>query len=179
MRHAPPKGTTAFRKATGDARPDEIKVFDYIYGALHSPAYRSNYGMFLKEGYPRVPFPADAAEFKHFSEQGEALRRIHLMEESAIGDTPFPFEGDGDGIVVKPKFNDGKVWINRDQFFDNVPEVAWEFPLAGYQPAQHWLKHRRGRELNWQDGRQYQRVLKILVETDRLMKRVDGDEDDD
>ncbi|MEZ5749802.1 MAG: hypothetical protein R3D83_07985 [Caenibius sp.] len=27
---AAPDGTDAFRKATGDARPDEVKVFDYI-----------------------------------------------------------------------------------------------------------------------------------------------------
>ena len=145
-----PKGTAAFRKATGDARPDEVKVFDYIYGALHSPAYRSNFGMFLKEGYPRVPFPADAEDFNHFSEQGEALRRLHLMEPNAIGDAPFPFEGEGDSEVVRPRFEDGQVWINGDQYFDGVPEVAWEFPLAGYQPAQHWLKHRRGHTLSWQ-----------------------------
>lgn len=174
-----PDGTAAFRKATGEARPDEIRVFDYIYGALYSPAYRSNFGMFLKEGYPRVPFPANAAEFNHVSEQGEALRRLHLMEGPAIGDTPFPFKGDGEGVVLKPKFEDGKVWINREQYFDSVPEIAWEFPLAGYQPAQHWLKYRRGRELNWQDVRQYQRVLKVLAETNRLMKLIDSDEDED
>lgn len=170
-----PKGTKAFRKATGDMRPDEVKVFDYIYGALHSPAYRSNFGMFLKEGYPRVPFPANAAEFKRISEHGEALRRIHLVETAAIGDTPFPFEGDGNSVVMKPKFEDGKIWINADQYFGKVPASAWEFPLAGYQPAQHWLKHRRGRELGWQDVRQYQRILKVLVETDRLMTGIDQD----
>ncbi len=35
-----PDGNDGFRRATGDARPDEIKVFDYIYGVLHCPAYR-------------------------------------------------------------------------------------------------------------------------------------------
>lgn len=174
-----PGPTGAFRKAVGDARPDEIKVFDYIYGVLHSPAYRTNFGSFLKEGYPRVPFPTDAAQFKHFSELGESLRRLHLMEDKAIGDTPFPFDGEGDGVVVKPKYEAGKIWINRHQSFGNVPLVAWEFPLAGYQPAQHWLKHRRGRTLTWQEIRHYQRVLKVLVETDRLMRLIDGDDEED
>ena len=154
-------------------------MFDYIYGLLHSPAYRASFGMFLKEGYPRVPFPTDAVEFKHFSDHGEALRRLHLMEANSIGNTPFPFEGDGDGVVEKPRFEAGKIWINRNQYFDKVPVDAWEFPLAGYQPAQHWLKHRRGRTLSWQDVRQYQRVLKVLVETDLLMQRVDGDNEDE
>ncbi|WP_333473553.1 hypothetical protein [Salinimicrobium sediminilitoris] len=30
----------------------------------------------------------------------------------------------------KKKF--GKVWINDVQYFDNVPEVAWEFYIVGY-----------------------------------------------
>jgi len=51
------KGTAAFRKATGDVRPDEIKVFDYIYGVLHSPAYRSNFGMALKRGLSARAIP--------------------------------------------------------------------------------------------------------------------------
>ena len=47
----------AFRTATGDARPDEVKLFDYIYGVLHCPAYRETYAEFLKIDFPRVPFP--------------------------------------------------------------------------------------------------------------------------
>ena len=135
--------------------------------------------MFLKEGYPRVPFPADAEDFSHFSKQGEALRRLHLMEPEAIGLTSFPFEGEGDSKVLREKFEHGKVWINRGQYFDGVPEIAWEFPMAGYQPAQHWLKQRRGRRLSWQDVRHYQRLIKVLVETDRLMRVIDYDEDYD
>ncbi|OAN56292.1 type ISP restriction/modification enzyme [Sphingobium sp. TCM1] len=45
---AVPDGTDAFREATAEARPDEVKVFDYIYGVLHSPAYRATYVEFLK-----------------------------------------------------------------------------------------------------------------------------------
>ena len=30
----------------------------------------------------------------------------------------------------------GKVYINDTQYFDNVPLVAWEFYIGGYQPAQ-------------------------------------------
>ncbi|WP_205007894.1 type ISP restriction/modification enzyme [Sphingosinithalassobacter portus] len=164
-----------FRAATGDARPSEIKVFDYIYGVLHAPNYRETYAEFLKIDFPRIPYPASPEAFAHVSEKGEALRRLHLMEPAAIGDTPYPFEGEGDDIVAAgyPKFEDGKVWINPDQYFASVPAIAWGFPIGGYQPAQKWLKDRRGRVLSWDDIGHYQKIVKILIETDRIMGEID------
>ncbi len=32
---------------------------------------------------------------------------------------------------------------NETQYFENVPEVAWNFYIGGYQPAQKWLKDRK------------------------------------
>ncbi|MEZ5709067.1 MAG: type ISP restriction/modification enzyme [Blastomonas sp.] len=170
---AAPDGTDAFRRATGDARPDEVKVFDYIYGVLHCPAYRETYAEFLKIDFPRVPFPPSPDVFRKVSEQGEALRRLHLMEDAAIGETKFPFEGEGDSIVEKPRFEGGKVWINKDQGFAGVPAVAWDFPIGGYQPAQKWLKDRKGRALTYDDIRHYQKIIKILTETDRIMQGIE------
>ena len=168
-----PDGTDAFRRAVGDARPDEVKVFDYIYGALHSPAYRARYAEFLKIGFPRIPFPASPASFRAISEQGEALRRLHLMEDATIGATPYPFHGDGDSVVDKPRHESGQVWINANQYFDGVPAIAWEHHVGGYQPAQKWLKDRKGRALTYDDIRHYQRVIKILAETDRIMRTIE------
>lgn len=163
----------AFRRATGDARPDEVKVFDYIYGVLHSPEYRTTYAEFLKIDFPRIPFPASPESFRDISEKGEALRRLHLMEDAAIGATPYPFHGDGDSVVDKPRHENGKVWINADQYFDGVPAIAWEFHIGGYQPAQKWLKDRKGRALTYDDIRHYQRIIKILAETDRIMRTIE------
>ena len=99
------------------------------------------------------------------------------MEADAIGKTPYLFSGEGDDIVAKgyPKFTDGKVWINETQAFENAPEVSWGFYIGGYQPAQKWLKDRRERALSFDDIRHYQSILKILAETDRLMKTIDMD----
>jgi hypothetical protein len=168
-----PNGTDAFRKATGDARPDEIKVFDYIYGMLHCPAYRETYAEFLKIDFPRIPFPASPDSFRAISEKGEALRRLHLMEDAAIGATPYPFHGDGDSMVDKPRYENGQVWINAEQYFDGVPAIAWDFHIGGYQPAQKWLKDRKGRALTYDDIRHYQRIIKILAETDRIMRTIE------
>ncbi|WP_430428681.1 type ISP restriction/modification enzyme [Parasphingorhabdus sp.] len=161
-----------FRAATGDDRPTEVKVFDYIYGVLHSPDYRETYKEFLKIDFPRIPYPASREMFKHISEKGETLRRLHLMEDAAIGDTPYPYHGEGDDVVVKPELKDGNVHINSDQYFEAVPEIAWSFYIGGYQPAQKWLKDRKGRTLSYDDIGHYQKIIKILCESDKIMKEI-------
>ena len=152
--------------------PDEVQTFDYIYGVLHCPAYRETYAEFLKIDFPRIPWPATPDEFWDIAAKGEALRKLHLMEPAAVGKAPYPFKGDGDGMVEKPELKDGKVWINKTQYFDAIPPVSWEFYIGGYQPAQKWLKDRKGRTLSFDDVRHYQSILKILSETDRIMKTI-------
>ena len=152
--------------------PDEVQVFDYIYGVLHCPAYRETYAEFLKIDFPRIPWPASPDEFWDVSAKGSALRKLHLMDPAAIGATPYPFMGEGDNLVDKPEFRDGKVWINKTQYFDAAPKTSWGFYIGGYQPAQKWLKDRKGRALSFDDVKHYQRILKILSETDRVMKTI-------
>jgi hypothetical protein len=169
-----PKIYAAIRAAAGlaGADGDELRVFDYIYGVLHSLDYRATYAQFLKIDFPRIPYPASPEVFAHVADKGGQLRRLHLMEDAAIGDTPYPFLGNGDGEVVKPEFVADKVRINPDQWFADVPEIAWNFHIGGYQPAQKWLKDRKGRALSFDDVRHYQKIIKILVETDRIMKEI-------
>ncbi|HEU4961020.1 MAG TPA: type ISP restriction/modification enzyme [Sphingomonas sp.] len=178
-----------FRAAAGEARPSEVKVFDYVYGVLHSPAYRETFAEFLKIDFPRIPCPPSPQVFRHVSEKGEQLRRLHLMEPAAVGETPYPYVGEGDDVVASgfPTFEadteqggpstrsgrTGRVHINADQYFAGVPEIAWTFPVGGYQPAQKWLKDRRGRALSWGDIGHYQKVVKVLVETDRIMRTIE------
>ena len=108
-----------------------------------------------------------------FGLRPKALRRLHLMEEAAIGEIPYPFHGDGDGVVNRPAFAPGRVSINATQYFEGVPELAWNFHIGGYQPAQKWLKDRKGRALSYDDVRHYQKIIKILTETDRIMHEIE------
>ena len=146
-----------------------MQVFDYIYGVLFCPAYRETYAEFLRIDFPRIPYPATSEEFWVLSEKGAQLRKLHLMEETSIGVTSYPLQGDGDNIVEEPTFKAGKVWINKTQGFAAVPEKAWDFFIGGYQPAQRWLKDRRGRTLNFDEVKHFQRIIKVLVETGRIM----------
>lgn len=155
--------------------PSELAIFDYIYGVLHCSAYRETYAEFLKIDFPRIPWPTSPEEFRDVSEKGGMLRRLHLMEADAVGETPYPFKGAGDNMVDKPRFDKGKVYINVTQYFDGVPEISWSFFIGGYQPAQKWLKDRKGRALGFEDVKHYQKIVKILAETDRIMHMIDMD----
>ncbi len=96
-------------------------------------------------------------------------------------DISFPqphLKGNEDLLLHEPNFEEtesetGKVFINESQYFDNVPEVAWNFYIGGYQPAQKWLKDRKGRKLEFEDILHYQKIIVALTETDRLMKEID------
>ena len=167
------------RKAIEDAaidqthgKPDEVAIFDYIYGVLHCPAYRETYKEFLKIDFPRVPYPPSPQVFWDVSAKGTLLRKLHLMEDAAIGPAPYKFVGVGDSIVTKISFEGGVVRINAAQGFEGVPQIAWDFYIGGYQPAQKWLKDRKGRALSFEDIRHYQKIIKILSETDRIMKTI-------
>lgn len=153
----------------GEDGPKELAVFDYIYGVLHCLGYRKAYAEFLKIDFPRIPWPSSPDEFWDVSAKGTELRKLHLMEPEAIGLMPFKFIGEGDNMVGEPCYKDGKVWINKAQYFDNAPKASWELYIGGYQPAQQWLKDRKGKKLDLRNVRHYQRILKILAETDRIM----------
>jgi predicted helicase len=169
------KKLKALAKDKTHGEPDEIATFDYIYGVLHCPEYRETYAEFLKSDFPRIPWPSSPEEFWSVSEKGGMLRRLHLMEPDAVGETSCPFKGEGDNTVDKPRFEKGKVFINATQYFDNVPEVSWNFFIGGYQPAQKWLKDRKTRALTFDDVKHYQKIIKILAETDRIMKTIEMD----
>ena len=165
-----------------------IDILDYIYAVLHSPTYREKYKEFLKIDFPRVPYPSTRGlnplqiqeKFWQLVKLGGEIRQIHLLESSIVEQYITQYPIDGDNVVTKLRFDSaqrddkkGKVYINETQYFDNVPQVAWNFYIGGYQPAQKWLKDRKGRTLNFEDILHYQKIIAALSETDRLMKEID------
>lgn len=158
------------------------QIFDYIYGVLHTPSYREKYKEFLKIDFPRIPYPENKEDFERIVSIGNKLRKLHLMEEIPPQATSFDIEGDN--AVSDIRFekeipgqagndNYGKVFINKQQYFGNVPELAWNFYIGGYQPAQKWLKDRKNRTLTFDDISHYRKIIAILIETHNLMQELD------
>ena len=158
------------------------QVFDYIYGVLHTPSYREKYKEFLKIDFPRIPYPENIEEFERVVSIGNKLRKLHLMEGIPPQATSFDIEGDN--AVSEIRFEreipdqvgediSGKVYINKTQYFANVSELAWNFYIGGYQPAQKWLKDRKNRTLTYDDISHYRKIIAILIETHKLMLELD------
>ncbi len=164
-----------------------LDLLDYIYAVLHSPTYRDTYKEFLKIDFPRAPYPSNADTFWKLVALGGELRQMHLLESPKVEQFITTYPKDGNNIVGKVRFDivethgraslpasSGNVWINDAQYFSGVPQLAWEFYIGGYQPAQKWLKDRQGRALSFEDLLHYQKIIVALVETDRLMREIDA-----
>jgi len=151
-----------------------IDIFDYVYSILYSPGYRKNYKQYLKIDFPRIPYPKNAEQFKNLANKGKELRELHIMESPALSELTTTYPIEGTDKVEKVTFSAGSVFINDKQYFGNVPEIAWNFYIGGYQPAQKWLKDRIGRTLSSEEIEHYQKIIKALTETDRIMKEIDS-----
>ena len=148
-------------------------LFDYIYAVLHSPSYRERYKEFLKIDFPRIPYPTDWEKFRDLAELGEELRLLHLMEDMP-SKTGITFPVAGSLQVDCYRWQDNRVYINAEQYFDGVPESAWNFFIGGYQPAQKWLKDRKGMTLSFEDVKHYERIIYVLQQTKRIMQEIDN-----
>ncbi len=151
-----------------------VDVLDYIYAILHSPTYRERYKEFLKIDFPRVPFTSNQKLFWDLVKKGSELRQYHLMEHQKSNDLITSYPQPGENEVVKVEYKNNRVYINENQYFENVPEIAWNFYIGGYQPAQKWLKDRKGRKLTFEDIIHYQKIIVALTNTDRIMKEIDA-----
>lgn len=149
-----------------------IDLLDYIYAVLHSPSYREKYKEFLKIDFPRVPYPTDQETFWKLVEIGGKLRECHLMQ-TEFDTAPYSFIGDGTNEVVKPEYKNGRVYISKTQYFDNVPQAQWEQHIGGYQPLQKWLKDRKKTTLSAEDIKHYKKIIAALGLTEELMAEID------
>jgi predicted helicase len=148
-------------------------LFDYIYAVLHSPSYRERYKEFLKIDFPRIPYPTDWEKFRDLAEMGEELRQLHLMEDLP-NKTGVTFPVSGTKQVDCYRWEQNRVYINAEQYFEGVPESAWNFFIGGYQPAQKWLKDRKGLTLSFEDVKHYGNIIYVLQQTERIMEEIDG-----
>lgn len=150
-----------------------IDILDYVYAILHSPSYREKYKEFLKIDFPKIPFPNNKESFWKLVQLGCEMRKIHLLKSPILEKPISNYPCTGTNVVGKIKYENRQVFINETQYFNQVPEVAWNFSIGGYQPAQKWLKDRKEKELQIDDIRHYLKIIVALTETDRLMKEID------
>jgi len=164
-----PDGKGDLKKSFG---PED--VFNYIYAILHSPTYRDRYAEFLKRDFPRIPFTSDRKLFARLTEKGAELVALHLLESEALAGVASALIGDGANKVERVRYdaNEHRVYINKTQYFADVPSDVWNFKVGGYQVCHNWLKDRKGRVLSYDDQEHYTKVTLALRETIHLMNDI-------
>jgi len=162
--------------------PDFIKksgprgIFDYSYALLHSPTYRERYNEFLKIDSPKILFTNNNNLFLRLNEFGKELINLHLMKSDKLNNFITTFVGDDNnevGSIGKKSYKDGRLYINKSEYFDGITEDVFNFYLGGYQVCQKWLKDRKGRTLTEEEIEHYQKIVVAINETIHIMKEID------
>lgn len=183
-----------YRKSYGSGVSKD-DIFYYVYGVLHSPAYRAEFAADLKKMLPRVPKTKD---FQGFAKAGRALAELHIGYENV---TPYELTETVTGAtsdkeiyrVRKMMFGKGKdrstIIYNDHITLSEIPDEAYRYML-GSKSAIEWIMERyqvtvhkdsqiRNDPNDWateHDQPQYildllKRIVTVSIET---MKIVDG-----
>lgn len=160
------------------------QILGYVYAILYSPKYRMKYMEFLSMDFPRIPFVDSAKIFENISVLGWELVQTHLLNKIPLGSefkTLGTYKGDGDNLVLKPDYRiittdqlaQGSIYINKSQYFDNVPEAVYNFYIGGYQVLDKYLKDRKTRTLTIDEIENVENVVKVLAFTIKQMEQID------
>lgn len=140
-----------FEKVLGTGIPKE-DIFYWVYGALHSPRYRTAFEADLKKQLPRLPLPEDRPAYERVLRIGRELARLHLHYEEV---EPWPLEEvAAPGVKVswrveKLRFGKKKggaedrsvIVVNPTLRLEGIPEEAYGYVVNG-RSAIEWIMDR-------------------------------------
>ena len=149
------------------------EIFYYIYAVLYSNTYRTKYAEFLKIDFPRIPFTKNYKLFIQLGKLGKQLADLHLLKSKDLDKTISKFFKEGNNKVEKLKYDNGKVWINKEQYFSGINKEVWEYQIGGYQICDKWLKDRKERALSLEEVQTYGKIVTALSKTIELQKEID------
>ena len=170
-RYPPQPGNTLFAEASGTTRIDNIfdstlthfrdyyrntaitkdAIFDYVYGILHAPLYRTRFKNDLSKELPRVPL---AEGFEAFRQAGAALTNLHLGYESSaeyLLDCIFKGKGSPEShhfrLSRKPmhlaKKDPSTLEVNEYISLTGIPALAHEYHVNGRTPLEWFMDRYR------------------------------------
>jgi predicted helicase len=166
---------TGFRIKCGmtDETTTPKQIFYYIYAVLYSNTYRTKYAEFLKIDFPRIPFTKDYKLFIKMADYGQRLVDLHLLKSKETESATAQFNIKGKNEVEKVRYEKGKVYINKEQYFEGVKPEIWEYQIGGYQVCDKWLKDRKGMLLSADDIKHYCQIVSALQKTIEIQKKID------
>ncbi|MFN9402636.1 MAG: type ISP restriction/modification enzyme, partial [Dolichospermum sp.] len=115
--------------------------------------------------------------FHELAIKGEELVNLHLMKSHTLNNFMTTYQQIGDNQITEVTYHSEleRVYVNKQNYFTNIPQHIWEFKIGGYQVLDKWLKDRKNakRELSTQEINHYQKVVISLTETFRIMQEID------
>ena len=167
-------------RGSGDSKTsfNPEHCLNYIYGVLHSSAYRERYEHLLRSDYPTLPWPGSADIFLSLAATGGELVRLHLLDPSILtGPKPtYPVSGSNRVDAGYPEYDSAtkRVCINEQQYFEGVSPLAWEMQIGSHQPLRKWLQDRRARVLTYGELQHYPVVVQALTQSLDTLDTIDN-----
>ena len=176
-----------YREFSSNCTPEQI--FYYIYAVLNSNIYRKKYSDFLKKDFPCIPFTSNHNVFINIGKLGQELADIHLMKSDKLNKSFSRFEISGNNTVKKVEYipvgsglvpaqkkdskENGKVFINKTQYFSDIDKDIWDFQIGDHKIMYDWLKSRKNRTLYSEQIQNYIKIAQALKLTIKYHKKID------
>ena len=156
-------GLAHFHAAYPQEKIGQEDLFYYIYGLLHSTAYREKYADNLSKQLPRIPCVATAAGFWAFSHAGRELAELHVNYDTAalyplqINGVPHGNEREYYRVEKMRYAKRGKdkdlttIIYNEHLTLSGIPLEAYEYIVNG-KPAIDWVVERQGVKVDKASG---------------------------
>jgi hypothetical protein len=158
---------------SNELSPEQIQ--NYVYCVLFCNIYREIYFEFLKIDFPRIPFTSNYYLFLNLADLGQRLVDIHLFQSSELNQPSVKFQGLGKDMTIGRRRYDeaaGRVYINKDYYFEGVAPEVWVYQVGGYQVMDKFLKDRKGRRMD--DPRHYIHIATALEKTIEIQAEIDA-----
>jgi len=164
-----------------DKKPTVLEVFDYIYGILFDPFYRTYYSDYLRRDFPRVPiinapkesdddFVVSEEQFHVYVNAGQRLRKLHLMQDKVQATIELTPPTATDLEIGAIKYKDGILQLNPSKQITGIPEEVWNYRIGGYQVLDKWFKSHKGKTMDIDDFDHIASVVGLIGETIKVQK---------
>lgn len=158
------------RKLTNDS--DYKNILYYIYALINSPMYRNRYKNYLKYDYPRIPLTTNLEKYLSLCKLGKLLTETHLLEnDCSILKVSYPISGND--IISKLLYKENKLYINKTQYFEGIPNEIYSSVIGGHQVVKSWLVARNNRKLEYADIVYFKKMLNAIAHSLEIQKEID------
>ena len=98
-----------------------------------------------------------------------------MLKSSALDETGISFPISGSNTVKKVYFDgeNKRVFINKEQYFEGILKVEWEYRIGAYKVLEKYLKGRKKRKLSLDEINHYMKVAKAIQLTIELQEKID------